>query len=52
MIVGIVPDITALYVEPLGFVVDPIVTPAGNAPDTTVVLIVTALSPVTSMFCE
>ena len=52
VIVGIVPDNTALYVEPLGLVVDPIVIPAGNAPDTTVVLIVTALSPVTSKFAE
>ena len=51
-VTGNVPDITALYVLPLGFVVEPIVTPEGKAPDTTVVPIVTALSPVTSIFCE
>ena len=49
---GKVPDITALYVDPAGFDVVPIVTPEGNDPDTTDCEIVTALSPVTSIFCE
>jgi len=39
-------------VLPDGFDVDPIVIPAGSAPDTTDVDIVTALSPVKSIFCE
>ena len=50
--VGIVPDNTALYVEPLGLVVDPIVTPVGRDPETGDVDIVEALSAVMSKFAE